>query len=71
MKYGRDRGTAPDDALQPLRDPEGNASRGTNLDRAVLGDERVADFLLQVHDLAPVSFERESVTHAAEPFTLT
>jgi hypothetical protein len=37
----------------------------------VLGDERVADFLLQAHDLAPVSLEREHVTHAAEPFTLT
>jgi hypothetical protein len=44
---------------------------GPGLRRAVLGDERVADFLLQAHDLAPVSLEREHITHAAEPFTLT
>ena len=44
---------------------------GPELRRPVLGDERVADLLLQAHDLAPVSLERERVTHAAEPFTLT
>jgi hypothetical protein len=38
------------------------------LSRGVLGDQRVADLLLDTHDLATVALERERVLPGSEPF---